>query len=116
MAYAGDHPGAVRGAINFVGGWLGTNCPAAAPVNGAVFRRGAAFSGPTLWLYGSNDSYYPIAHSRANFETFAGAGGKGEFLVFDVPGRNGHELDRYPELWSAAVDDFMTRLEAGQGH
>jgi|SRR3954447_463900 pimeloyl-ACP methyl ester carboxylesterase len=82
----------------------------------ALFRRGAAFTGPTLWLYGRDDPYYPITHSQANFETFAGAGGKGEFLLFDVPGGNGHTLDRYPELWSVAVDEFMTKIEAGQGH
>lgn len=116
MAYAGDHPGAVLGAINFVGGWLGTNCPSATAVNAALFRRGAAFTGPTLWLYGRDDPYYPIEHSRANFETFAGAGGKGEFVAFDVPNKNGHTLDRYPELWSAAVDELMAKLGAGQGH
>jgi hypothetical protein len=32
-----------------------------------------------------------------------------------MPGTNGHTLDRYAELWSAAVDEFMARLEAGQG-
>jgi len=116
IAYAGIHPGAVQGVINFVGGWLGTKCPAVTAVNGGLFRRGAAFTGPTLWLYGRDDPYYPIEHSRANFETFVGAGGTGEFVAFDVPGRNGHTLDRFPELWSAAVDEFMARVEAGQGH
>ena len=80
--------------------------------NGALFRRGAAFRGPTLWLYGNDDPYYSIAHSRGNFETFAG--GKGEFLVLTC--QNGHSLDGYPELWSAAVDAFMARLEPAQGH
>lgn len=116
VAYAGDHPGTVLGAINFVGGWLGTGCASATAVNAALFRRGAAFGGPTLWLYGRDDPYYSIEHSRANFETFAGAGGKGEFVVFDVPSKNGHTLDRYPELWSAAVEAFMAKIEAGQGH
>src|SRR4051794_40153842 len=43
-------------------GWLGTGCASAAAVNGALFRRGAAFTGPTLWLYGRDDPYYPITH------------------------------------------------------
>ena len=117
IAYAGDHPGAVLGVINFVGGWLGTGCDAAAAVNEALFRRGAAFTGPTLWLYGANnDPYYSIEDSRANFESFTHVGGTGEFFAFDMPGKNGHTLDRYTELWSAAVNEFMAKLEAGQGH
>jgi len=115
IAYAGQHPDGVLGVINFVGGWLGTACPTADNVNGALFRRGATFTGPTIWLYGRDDRFYPIDHSRGNFAVFQRAGGKGEFFEFDVPGvKNGHGLDGYPELWTANVDEFMATIETGK--
>jgi dienelactone hydrolase len=113
IAYAGRHPGDVLGVINFVGGWVGTGCPTAAQVNGALFRQGATFTGPTIWLYGKEDQYYSIDHSRANFTAFESAGGKGTFVVFDVPGSgNGHALNGYLELWAPHVDSFMAQIDA----
>jgi dienelactone hydrolase len=75
IAYAGRHPQQVAGVINFVGGKLGT----ASEVNGALFRCGAAFLGPTLWPYGENDSFYSLGHSRSNFAAFQEGGREGHF-------------------------------------
>ena len=66
--------------INFVGGWLGAGCSTASAVNQQLFKLGAGFPRPTLWLYGDNDPYYPLSHSEANFEAFRQAGGKGAFM------------------------------------
>jgi dienelactone hydrolase len=113
IAYAGQHPNDVLGVINFVGGWVGTACRTAADINGTLFRRGASFTGPTIWLYGRDDLFYPVDHSRGNFAAFERAGGKGEFFAFDVPGgRNGHALNSYPELWIPHVEKFMATLRA----
>ena len=115
IAYAGRHPNDVMGVINFVGGWIGTGCGTAADINGALFQRGASFTGPTIWLYGRDDMFYSVDHSRENFVAFERAGGQGEFLVFDVPGRNnGHALNAYPELWIPSIEKFMTTLHAGK--
>jgi dienelactone hydrolase len=115
IAYAGAHPGEVLGVINFVGGWLGTGCGTAGAVNGALFTRGGRFRGPTLWLYGRDDPFYPIGHSRANFAAFQSAGGKGDFFAFDVPGKNGHAVNAFPELWTDRLETFMRALgPAGQ--
>jgi len=114
VAYAGQHPDDVLGVINFVGGWIGTGCGTAAEINGALFARGGKFGGPTIWLYGRDDPYYPIGHSRSNFATFESAGGKGNFFEFDVPGKNGHALDAYPEIWAAQVEKFMSALDAAE--
>jgi dienelactone hydrolase len=114
IAYAGEHPDEVLGVINFVGGWLGTGCGTAAEINGALFARGGRFRGPTLWLYGRDDPFYPIGHSRTNFAAFESAGGKGEFFAFDVPGKNGHALNAYPELWVEQVEKFVSALEAAE--
>jgi dienelactone hydrolase len=110
-AYAGQHPQEVVGAINFVGGWIGALCPDAAKVNGELFTRGAAFPGPTLWLYGEADPYYPIAHSRANFKLFEAAGGKGVFEVLMPPkGLDGHSTYTVQRLWGASVDAYLASI------
>jgi pimeloyl-ACP methyl ester carboxylesterase len=111
MAYAGDHPERTLGVINFVGGWMGERCPVAEVVNQTVFKRAARFDRPTLWLYGRNDSFYSIAHSRLNFAAFREAGGKGTFQEFDV-GRNGHFVIGSPRLWSVPVSEYLESLRS----
>ena len=107
-AYAGRHGDQVKGAINFVGGWLGTRCDTAAAVNQALFVRGAGYPQPILWIYGDNDSFYALSHSRANFAAFRGAGGRGEFLELQPPaGTNGHRVIGYPELWGAQLEAYL---------
>jgi len=111
VAYAGLHPQQIAGVINFVGGWQGEHCQTASEVNEALFKRGAKFDRAMLWLYGRGDQLYSIAHSRSNYETFTKAGGKGEFIEFDVPSGNGHFASRYPELWRERVEKYLETLE-----
>jgi dienelactone hydrolase len=107
-AYAGLHPQHVIGVINFVGGWVGDRCPEVDQVNPVLFRRGAAYPRPMLWLYGSGDSFYSLRHSRANFEAFRGAGGQGRFVAYDLPaGQNGHYIRGRPDLWQADVENYV---------
>jgi hypothetical protein len=80
-------------------------------VNEALFERGAKYDRATLWLYGRRDQIYSIAHSRSKYETFTKAGGKGEFIEFDVPSGNGHFVSRYPELWREPVEKYLETLE-----
>lgn len=111
IAGAGARPDAYIGAINFVGGWMGEGCKTAAAINRPGFRRGAAFMKPTLWLYGERDSFYSMAHSRANFQAFTDAGGQGEFHAYDLgDGRNGHFLHASSAQWQAAVDDYLRKI------
>ena len=106
--YAGTRPARFAGVLNFVGGWLGDDCPNVQAVNTVSFRRGAKFGLPMLWLYGENDPYYKITHSKRNFDAFIEAGGKGEFKVYDLgSGRNGHNIISQPELWGSAVDAYL---------
>jgi hypothetical protein len=96
--------------INFVGGWSGTRCQSAAKINQTLFARGAGYPGLTLWLYGDDDPFYSLAHSRENFAAFQAAGGRGTFLVFPRPaGDTGHRLSRYPSAWTAAVETYLTQ-------
>jgi dienelactone hydrolase len=113
VAYAGLHPKEVAGVINFVGGWLGEGYRTARTVNHQLFERGAAFGRPTIWLYGRNDTYYSIPHSRDNFAAFEQAGGQGQFLEFDMPPRQGHFVIPHPNLWSGPLDSYLSSLAAG---
>ncbi|WP_432727840.1 dienelactone hydrolase family protein [Variovorax sp. W6] len=112
IAYAGTRPGVFQGAINFVGGWMSDKCPdnTANAINPVSFRRGSVFPRPTLWLYGENDSFYAMAHSRKNFEAFTAAGGKGIFQSYTLePGTNGHMLIAQQGLWGPAVEAYLAQ-------
>jgi dienelactone hydrolase len=108
VAYAGRHGEQVKGVINFVGGWMGTRCRNASAINEALFARGGRYADETLWLYGDDDPYYPLGHSRANFAAFERAGGKGSFHGFP-PGAGGHRIVANPNHWGAVVDAYLAR-------
>jgi pimeloyl-ACP methyl ester carboxylesterase len=91
---------------------MGEVCGNAAEINGRLFQRGGKFARPTLWLYGQNDSFYSIRHSRSNFDIFKNAGGNGEFVEYAVPGGVGHALVAYPDLWSGDVAKYLTAIGA----
>ncbi|HQS31037.1 MAG: hypothetical protein B7Y03_13205 [Polaromonas sp. 24-62-144] len=111
IAYAGEHPNRFVGVINFVGGWVDDESGYADAINRTIARRGGPFAKPTLWLYGENDPFYSISHSRKNFEAFEAAGGTGIFHVFAmVDGQSGHGLASLPAYWQNAVQDYLERL------
>lgn len=111
VAWAGKHPDGPRGVINFVGGWLGAGCPTSSAVNQQLFKQGAGFPRPTLWLYGDNDPYYPLSHSEASFEAFREAGGKGTFQeIGRSTGMDGHQIHMADDAWSAVVAAYLREL------
>jgi dienelactone hydrolase len=111
IAHLARHPDIYRGAINFVGGWLGEGCGDYQSVNRQLFSLGAGYPAYSLWLYAEHDSFYSVEHCRANFDVFGAAGGLGRLQVFDRgAGLNGHYLINSPELWSGAVADYLDSL------
>lgn len=110
VAYCGKHPDEIAGVLNYVGGWLGDGCPTAKIVNQTLFKQGARFARPTLWLYGLHDPFYSISHSQESFAAFQESGGKGTFLDFEVPGGNGHHLIGYSQLWSGPAGGYLKSL------
>jgi len=110
LAWAGQHPDQPRGVVNFLGGWLGAGCPTASAVNQSLFNLGAAFGRPTLWLYADHDPFYPLSHSRENFEKFMAAGGKGTFHGFTPTVGDGHRLDNLEDLWSEILEAYPAEL------
>ena len=108
IAQSSSEPAAFRGALNFVGGWLGEGCVDAVTVNRGTFAASASFPGPTLWIYGENDPFYSAAHSRANFDAFVGAGGRGTFSVYRRAAElNGHFIANDSSLWRGSMDAFL---------
>ncbi len=113
IVYSGTRPATFLGAVNFVGGWMSDTCPNPAAINTVAFARGAAFAGPTVWLYGENDPFYSLTHRRANPAAFAGAGGRGTFSVFNLgAGQSGHNVFLFPDQWGPAVDALLRSLPA----
>jgi len=111
VVHVARRPSVYLGAINFVGGWLGEGCGDYAAVNRMLFVAGAAFPGTSLWLYGTNDSFYSLPYSRSNFDAFSTAGGLGIFHEFTrAPGLNGHFLINDPPLWGGTADVWLSQL------
>ena len=111
IAYLARRPEVYLGAINFVGGWTGEGCGDFVAINRTLFEDGAAFPGRSLWIYAENDSFYSLAHSRANFDAFTAAGGVGDFEVFQRdPGLNGHFIINDAQRWGAAADAYIAGL------
>lgn len=110
VAYAGKHPEQILGVINFVGGWIGEGCGNADQINKTLFQRGGRYPRATLWLYGKDDRYYSIAHSRSNFEAYLRAGGKGTFHEFDPGVIDGHDVIANPSLWKQTTSAYLDSL------
>ena len=91
---------------------MGDRCANASAINPTIFKRGARFTRPTLWLYGDQDPFYLLLHSKANFDAFLAAGGKGRFESYWVPGRNaGHSVIAHPSLWSNEVTKYLDAVK-----
>jgi dienelactone hydrolase len=111
-------PGVV-GVVNFSGGRGGdpTRHPGV-PCGGFEMARAygqfaATIKVPVLWHYVENDLFFGPAYSRAWFEAFKDAGGKGEYVLEPAFGKNGHgmfaEATSIP-IWMPHVSRFLAGL------
>jgi dienelactone hydrolase len=113
VAHVARRPEVYLGAVNFVGGWLGEGCGDYASVNRTLFVQGAAFQGPSIWLYATSDSFYSLDHSQANFTAFTTAGGQGTFEIFTrAAGLNGHFLVNDSALWGDELATWLGQVIA----
>jgi len=110
VVYAGEHPRAVEGVVNFSGGWFSQDSPDDY-FNGDQFRKaGNARGPPMLWLCAERDSLYSPAYVAHEFSDFKAAGGIGQLLTFDnIPGE-GHFLIAWPQRWRAQVTAYLAKL------
>jgi dienelactone hydrolase len=109
VVYAGRRPEAVKGVINFVGGWMSEGC---VPDANELFFREAARTAtvPMLWLYADQDFYYSASAIRRYRAAFEEGGGRGPFDLFPDIGGNGHSLVQKPLFWRPAVDAYLQAL------
>jgi dienelactone hydrolase len=108
VAWSGKHA-EVRAVVNFVGGWIGTDCRYGRAINLNLLKRGVTWGQPSLWLYGDRDLFLPLEDSKANFDTFLAAGGKAVWHDYKPPGGgwDGHEIDQMPQLWTADMEAYL---------
>ena len=106
VVFAGQNPKRVQGVINFVGGWVSENCSDINAIHRLLFREGAAFPKPMLWIYSPQDPLYSTAHSQSNFDHFSEKGGKGTFIVTGL----GHASWQHLSSWRRHVATYMHRL------
>lgn len=111
VAFTGQQPQTFKGAINFVGGWVGCRDAAdRAAINTVTFEEAAKGGTPTIWLYGRDDPFYSIEHSKSNFDAFVAKGGQGTFHVFNAPpAGNGHGIGRDASIWQEVVWNFVNK-------
>jgi hypothetical protein len=87
----------------------GRICRHGSAINQSLLNRGVTWGQPSLWLYGDNDLFYLLEHTRANFEAFQAAGGKGVWHDYKPPGEglNGHQIGQAPQLWTADMEAYL---------
>lgn len=104
---AGARPSEVEGVVNFVGGWVSESW-GDAEINPILFARGGAFGGPVLSIYGEDDPFYSIGHSRRNLAALSDAGAESRLHVVRVRGeRAGHWAMAVPDLWRDALETYL---------
>lgn len=114
-------PAGLVAAVNFAGGHGGN--PRTRPGNpcqGQLITRamsqwGTTTAAPMLWVYTENDRYFNPAHSKAWFDAWQQAGGKGEFVLMPGFGEDGHQLfARGADLWQPVLEAFLAKHGFGR--
>ncbi|WP_298976133.1 hypothetical protein [uncultured Roseobacter sp.] len=106
---AGSMPTEVAGVINFVGGWTGKKGDPS--INPTLFNRIGSFDGLVLSVYGEEDRFYSIEHSKANLAELTARGAQSELHIVKLPGYgNGHRVITMPSLWEDQVDEFLREI------
>ena len=110
-----SHP-KVSAVINISGGIagrfsgdVGQVCDAERMVDGAR-TFGATAVSPMLWLYTSNDLYFPPDLGQAMFDAYTGAGGKGQFVELGPYASNGHFIFSGrggSRLWGPPLERYL---------
>lgn len=66
---------------------------------------------PTLWIYAENDLFFGPTYSKAWYDAFTKAGGKGQFEMLPPFGKNGHMLyGQGMQIWTPIVSAFLDQL------
>jgi dienelactone hydrolase len=119
VAWSGKHR-EVRAVINFVGGWMDTRlCRQGLAINQNLLNRGVTWGQPSIWLYGDRDLFYPLKDTKAEFDAFLAAGGKGVWHDYEPPeagSLNGHQINQVPQLWAADMEAYLAQRDLPSKH
>ena len=117
LAYAARNPLGVRAIVNFSGGRggrdrgrPGKNC-APDRLVAAAGRFGRTARVPTLWLYATNDTYFPPDLSARMADAFRAAGGRAEYHLLPPLAIEGHALIQAPAAvapWPIYLERFLS--------
>jgi dienelactone hydrolase len=107
VAWSGRHP-EMRAVVNFVGGWVGELCRSSNAINRDLLERGIAGGQTSLWLYGDNDRFYSLAHTRADWDAYGSKGGHAEWRDYKPSEEvDGHQIANLPGLWSDDLEAYL---------
>ena len=79
----------------------------------AAGRYGATARIPSAWLYSENDRFFGPDLSRAMFDAYVAAGGRGEYVLLPAFGTDGHRIFQVAagrSLWLPPVEKFLAPL------
>ncbi len=117
LAAASRAPAGLVAVVNLSGGRGGNGkdgIPCAPEVMAqTVARYAATIRAPVLWHYVENDRYFGPVASKAWFEAFERAGGKGRYVLQPPYGVDGHLLFYKTDaiaIWSSAMDSFFREV------
>jgi pimeloyl-ACP methyl ester carboxylesterase len=119
LILAGERPQAVKGVVNFAGGWQAMNDRVtpedhkhrvevqAIPLGRAAKQARA----PSIWIYADRDPLYNEAGRQGILKAWRDAGGKAEYILVtqhSLP--NPHAIPSNAAYWESQLDNFLKSL------
>lgn len=104
----------VKGYINFAGGLNNDNCVDwEGALAGAMGAYGKTARLPSLWFYGSNDSYWPEALWRDMYARYVAGGAPARLVAYGPFASDAHGMFASRaglKIWVPEVDKFLAQL------
>ena len=119
LVLAGERPQAVKGVVNFAGGWQAMNDRVTpedhrhrVEVQAIPLARAANHAkAPSIWIYADRDPFYNEAGRQAILKAWRDAGGKAEYiLVTEHALPNPHAIPTNATYWESQLDNFLKLL------
>jgi pimeloyl-ACP methyl ester carboxylesterase len=119
LILAGERPQAVKGVVNFAGGWQAMNDRVTpedhkhrVEVQAVPLGRAAKqVKAPSIWIYADRDPFYNEAGRQAILKAWRDAGGKAEYLlVTEHALPNPHAIPTNAAYWESQLDSFLKSL------
>ena len=119
LILAGERPHAIKGVVNFAGGWQAMNDRVTAEdhkhrveVQAIPLSRAAKLAeAPSIWIYADRDPFYNEAGRQGILKAWRDAGGKAEYVfVTEHALPNAHQIPTNAAYWESQLDAFLKSL------